>query len=89
MLDLGVQVLQEADSAAGAFAVARQLDEVERVMRGNRPREIADERDARLQRPDEQRLLPGVVLGDLGADLPDTRTDLGGVEKDLADALVV
>jgi hypothetical protein len=52
-------------------------------------REVADERDAGLQRADEQRLAPAVVAGQLGAELTDARPDLVCVEEDLADALVL
>jgi hypothetical protein len=49
-------------------AVAGQLDEVERVMDRQGARQVGDERDARLQRGDEQRLEAGVVGGDLGSE---------------------
>jgi hypothetical protein len=87
-LDLRVQVLQEADALV-VLAVARELDEVERVMDGDRAREVADERDARLQRADEERLAAGVLAGDLGADLAYTGADLDGVEKYFTDPVVV
>ena len=87
-LDLRVEVLQEADALV-VLAVARELDEVERVVDRDRAREVADERDARLQRADEQRLAARVVAGDLGADLAHAGADLVGVEEDLADAVVV
>jgi hypothetical protein len=86
-VDLRVQVLEEADPFV-VLAVARQLEEVERVVDRGRPREVADERDARLQRSDEERLVSGVVGGELVPDLPDPGADLLGVEEDLADALV-
>jgi hypothetical protein len=54
----------------------------------NGAREVADERDARLQRADEQRLPVRVVAGELGTDLADAGRDLVGVEEDLADPLV-
>jgi hypothetical protein len=85
--DLGIEVLQEPDPVA-ALAVPRQLDEVERVVAAEPAREVADERDARLQRPDEQRLLAFVVPRQLGGQLADASADLVGVEEDLADALV-
>lgn len=87
-LDLGVQVLEEANPVARVLAVAGELDEVERVVDRERARQVADERDARLQRPDEERLAAGVVARELGAELADARADLVGVEEDLADALV-
>jgi hypothetical protein len=86
--DLRVEVLQEADALAG-LAVARQLDEVEIVVDRDGPRQVADERDARLQRADEQWFAPAVVAGELAAELADAPADLVGVEEDLADAFVV
>jgi hypothetical protein len=86
-LDLGVEVLQEPDALV-VLPVPGELDEVERVVDGRRPREVADEGDARLERSDEERLLPLVVTRQLGRDLADAGGDLVGVEEDLADALV-
>jgi len=86
-LDLGVEVLQEPDALV-VLPVAGQLDEVERVVDGRRLREVADERDARLERPDEERLLPLVVARQLARELTDAGADLVGVEEDLADARV-
>jgi hypothetical protein len=87
-VDLRVEVLEEPDPFVAA-AVPGELDEVEAVVDLNRARQVADERDAGLERADEQRLLTGVVAGDLGADLADASRDLRGVEEYLADALVV
>jgi hypothetical protein len=86
-VDLRVEVLEEADPLV-VLAVARQLDEVERVVDPRRARELADERDAGLQRADEERLVAGVVARELGTDLADAGADLVGVEEDLTDALV-
>ena len=83
----GIEVLQESDAVV-VLAVAGELEEVEGVVDGCGPRQVADERDARLQRTDEERLAPGVVACELRADLPDAALDLLGVEEDLADALV-
>jgi hypothetical protein len=86
-----VQILQQpyaVVAAGGRSPVAGQLDEVELVVDADRPREVADERDARLQRADEQRLAPVVVALQLAAELPYPRRDLLGVEEDLADPLV-
>jgi hypothetical protein len=85
--DLRVEILEEADSVV-VLAVAGQLDEVERVVDLDGAREVADERDARLEGTDEQRFATRVVAGDLGAELADASRDLVGVEEDLADALV-
>jgi hypothetical protein len=71
-----------------AVPVAGQLDEVERVMDRQAAREVAQERDAGLQRPDQQRLTAFVVAAEVGADLAYAGLDLVGVEEDLADALV-
>jgi hypothetical protein len=71
-----------------ADAVARELDEVEGVVDRQRPREIGEEDDARLERGDEERLAPGVVGADLAAQLADARRDLLGTEVDVADAAV-
>jgi hypothetical protein len=51
----------------------------------HRAREIGEERDARLQRPDEERLALFVVGGELRAELGDAGRDLVRVEIDLAD----
>jgi hypothetical protein len=54
----------------------------------DRPREVGEEDDARLERRDEQRR-PALVVGcDLGAELGDTGPDLGRREEDLSDAPV-
>jgi hypothetical protein len=87
-VDLDVEVLEEADALV-VLAVAGELDEVEGVVDRRRPGQIADERNARLERADEQRLPSGVVVCQLRADLSDAGMDLVGVEEDLADALVV
>jgi hypothetical protein len=85
--DLRVEILEEADALL-VDAVARELDEVEAVVDRDRAREVADEGQARLQRADEQRLLAGMVAGQLRAELADARDDLVSVEEDLADAPV-
>ncbi len=90
-VDLLVEILQEPDPAVVGVlvAVARELDEVERVVDADRTREVADERDRRLEGADEHGLEARVVAGDLRAQLPDPRLELGGVEKHLPDAGVV
>ena len=87
-LDFRVEILQEADAVV-VLAVSGELDEVERVVNRGRAREVADERDARLQRPHEQRLAARVLLRDLGTDLAHAGADLLRVEEHLADAVVV
>jgi hypothetical protein len=86
-LDLRVEILQEPDALL-VYAVARELDEVEVVVDRDGARQVADERDARLQRADEQRFLSCVVAGQVRGELPDAGTDLVGIEEDLGDALV-
>ena len=85
--DLSVEILEKPDSLV-AFAVPGDLDEVERVQRLCRAGKVADERDARLERADEQRLAAGVVLGDRDADLADAALNLTLFEKDLADPCI-
>jgi hypothetical protein len=68
--------------------VSGELDEVERVRERKSARQIGEEDDARLQRPDEQRLAAGVVARDLGAELCDPRRELVAREVDLADPRV-
>jgi len=86
-LDLRVEVLEEAN-ALFVDPVAGELDEIEVVVDRDRARQVADERDARFQTTDEQRLPAGVVAGQLSAELPNARADLVSIEKDVADALV-
>jgi hypothetical protein len=54
----------------------------------DRAGEVAEKRDARLERADEEGLVPGVVLRQFGADLANAAADLLGVEEDLADSFV-
>ena len=86
-VDLDVQILEEPNAVV-VLAVAGELDEIEMVMDPNRARQVADERDARLERADEQRLASLVVARQFGADLADPAADLAGVEEDLADPFV-
>jgi hypothetical protein len=73
--------------AAGVRAVvARELDEVDRMRDRDRPREIGQEDEARLQQRDEQQVAAGVVAGDVRPELADASLELRGREKDLADA---
>ncbi len=69
-------------------AVARELDEVERMRDRNRAREVGHEGDAGLQRADEERLAARVVVRELGPELPHPGRDLPRLEIDLADAFV-
>jgi hypothetical protein len=71
---------------ADARPVAGQLDEVERVRDRDRPREVGEEDEARLQRGDEQRLLAGVIARDLPGELRDACVKLLCGEVALADA---
>jgi hypothetical protein len=86
-LDLGVEVLEKPDALV-AVAVPGELDEVEGMVDRRGARQVAQERDAGLQRPDEQRLMGAVVAAELLADLSYPGADLVGVEEYLADALV-
>jgi hypothetical protein len=56
------------------------------VQHRERTREIGEKDQACLEKPDEERLSPFVVAGDLGAELAGTRGQLAGREVDLADA---
>jgi hypothetical protein len=85
--DLRVEILEEPDPLV-TLAVPGDLDEVERVQGVRRERQVADERNTRLQRADQQRLAAGVLLGDRRADLADAAPDLVLVEEDLADTRV-
>ena len=91
--DVGVEVLEEADSGRAARlavgAVPGELDEVERMQDRDRAREVGDEDERRLERGDEQRLASLVVARDLGAELAYARRDLAGREVDLADRRVL
>jgi hypothetical protein len=55
----------------------------------HRARQVARERNAGLQRADEERLASFVVACQLGAQLLDADTELVPVEEDCADAVVV
>src|SRR2546425_162363 len=67
-VDLGVQILEEADSVV-VLTVAGELDEIEMVVDLDGPREVAEKRYARLERAGEQRFAPLVVVRELGTDL--------------------
>jgi hypothetical protein len=66
--------------------VAGELDEVDRVGDRDRPREVGQEDEARLQQRDEQQVAAGVLAGDLRAELVDASSQLVRCEKDLTDA---
>ena len=70
----------------GAGRIAGQFQEVEPVWDAERPREVGNEDDARLQRGDEQRLSSLVVARELAAELAYTRPQLLAREVDLAEA---
>ena len=87
-LEGGVQILEEPDRGRAAGLgrrVAGELDEVDVVQDRQRARQVGEEDEARLQRPDEQRLPALVVVGDLRAELGDACRDLIRGEVDLAD----
>ena len=84
-------VLQQPDARvpAGLVAsVAGELDEVDLVRDRDRPAEVREEDEARLQQPDQQQVAVGVVGGDLRAQLLDARANLVCAEEDLSDARV-
>jgi hypothetical protein len=54
----------------------------------DRSREVGEEDEARLQQCDEQQVAVGVVFRDLPTELANTRAELFGAEKDVADAFV-
>jgi hypothetical protein len=74
--DLGVEILEQTDpgmaALVGAGRVARELDEIEAVVDPDRPGKVGDEDDACLEGRDEERLLAGVVTGDLPPEFMDT-----------------
>jgi hypothetical protein len=53
-----------------------------------RPRQVGEEDDARLQRRDQDGLQPLVVRGDRGAELVDARLELLRAEVNVSDAFV-
>jgi len=68
--------------------VARELDEVQVVVDRDRAREVGDEQQAGLERPDDQRLALTVVGLDLAPELGYAGADLLRGQIDVADALV-
>jgi hypothetical protein len=88
--DLAVEVLEQADAGVtalvGAGGVARELEEVQAVRDADRPRQVGDEDEARLQRRYEQRLAAVVVACELATELEDARLQLLPREVDLAEA---
>src|SRR2546430_16285456 len=75
--------------ARSRIPVARELDEVDLMRDPDRPREVGEEDEARLQERDEQKIPVGVVGRDLLAQLADARAKLLRAEEDLADVGVV
>jgi hypothetical protein len=74
--------------AHGRAVVAGKLDEVEVVVDRDRAGQVGEEDQARLERPDQQRLALAVVGRDLTPELLDAGPDLPCGQVDLADALV-
>jgi hypothetical protein len=89
-VDARIQVLEQPHLLAtpAVAVVRREREEIERVVDRDRPREIGDEDDRRLQRGDEYRLEPVVVGSDLSPELRDSGLDLRGGEVDVSDTLV-
>jgi hypothetical protein len=74
---------------AGLVApVAGQLHEVDLVRDRDRPAEIGEEDEARLQQADEQQVAVGVVGRDLRAQFLDARANIVRAEEDVTDAWV-
>jgi hypothetical protein len=88
--EFGVEVFEEADAGVaarvGAGGIAGELDEVDRVRDRERAGKVGEEDEARLQRRDEQRVAPFVVVRNLAAELLDARLQLLAREVDLAEA---
>jgi hypothetical protein len=76
-------------TAGLSVPVARQLDEVDLVRNRDRPREVREEDEARLEQRDEQQITVGVILGDLRAELAHARVKLLRGQENVADAGVV
>jgi hypothetical protein len=75
--------------AAGRGArIAGELDEIDVMEDGDRAREVGEEEQARLQRPDEKRLAAGEVRRQLAPEFGDASLDLRCAEVDVSDALV-
>jgi len=70
-------------------SVPGELDEIELVHQRDGPRKVGGEEQRAFERCDENQVEPGVVLGNLRAQLDDARLDLLGGEVRLADAQVV
>ena len=86
-----VEILQEPDAvlASGvAPAVRGELEEVDPVRDRERPAQVGDEDEARLQQPDEDGLAARVVLADLAAEFADASSDLLRAEVDLSCVVV-
>ena len=75
--------------AGRGVAVAGELDEVDLVRDRDRPGEVCEEDEARLQQRDEQEVAVGVVLGDLRTELAHARAQFLRAEEDLADVGLV
>jgi hypothetical protein len=60
--------------ASPGIAVAGELDEVDLVRDRDRPREVGEKDEARLQERDEQKVAIGIVGRDLRAELADAST---------------
>ena len=85
---LGVEVLDDADDAAGLGGrpVARHRHEVDLDGQVDGPGQVGEERERALEDAHEQRRPVGVVGGDLGAELGDPRLELLAGDDDLAEA---
>jgi hypothetical protein len=88
--ELDRHVLQKADALAAlvGMPVARELDEIERMVDRQGARQVADERDACLQRTDQDRFEAGEIACDLLTEPRDPRRKLVRIEENLSDPLV-
>ena len=92
VLDLVAEILEEPDAVAvsGLLSVAREgADEVERMVDRHRAGQVADERDRRLQRPDEDRLQALVIACASAPSSPTRAASSPAREKYLPDAGIV
>src|SRR6266542_2002085 len=90
--DLGIEVLEQPDARVtpgiGSGGVARQLEEVDAVRNVERPREVGQEHEARLERRDQERFPAGVVARDLASELADARLQLITAEVNVPETRV-
>src|SRR5919197_3771303 len=86
VLDVDVEVLEDADDARGVgrCAVARDGHEVDLAGHGQVAHQVGHEEDGALQHADQQQVAAAVVGGDLLAELGNARGEPLLVDQDLA-----